>query len=478
MQKTKKFALDVRTTFIASAVSMFLGFVIIVVLGRFLGAGDLGLYQMVFQIYGIAMLFAAVGVPAAITKYVAEFKNDRDTTNAVVSSGIITSLFLGIVFSILLYLSAGIFESIFSMPGLSFLLKILSPVFPFALVGGILLGLLNGNREMKKYGIATVIQSVLMIIISMLLLYLGFGVAGVVTSIVLSSIGTCLYLMRVSRGYFEITLKRYALMTRRMLQFGAQISGTNAINMVNYQADIIMIGYFLTAADVGYYGIAAGISKFFWILPQAIQAITYPATSEYWVTKNHAALQVMIDKSIKYTACSLLPIGLGIGFFAEEIITTVFGEDFIHSVPSLLILIVGTVIFGLSKSVGGSVTGAGRPDLGLKVSGISAITNIVLNVLLIPRYGIAGAAIATMVSLSVNTLVGLALTVKILKVKIDLIWFGKAFAVTLLSVFLFRYLEFINIYLIGIVILSIYTSITYRFLLAKEDRAYFMQLLH
>jgi O-antigen/teichoic acid export membrane protein len=237
-----------------------------------------------------------------------------------------------------------------------------------------------------------------------------------------------------------------------------------------------MIGYFLTAADVGYYGIAAGLSKFFWIIPSAIQTITYPATSEYIGTKNHAALQVMIDKSVKYTACILLPIGLGIGFFAEEIITTVFGGDFIHSVPPLLILIVGTVIFGVSKSVGGSITGAGRPDLGMKVCAISAAINIVLNALLIPYYGITGAAIATMVSLSVNTLAGLFFTVKILNVKIDIEWFGKAFVIALLSVFIFKYLAFINLYLIGITILSLYMCATYLFLLAKEDRAYFMQL--
>jgi len=81
------------------------------------------------------------------------------------------------------------------LPGLSGLLKILSPVFPFALVGGALLGLLNGLREMKKYAAATIIQSVLMVVITVALIYYGFGVAGAVIGVVLASVGYCLFLI-------------------------------------------------------------------------------------------------------------------------------------------------------------------------------------------------------------------------------------------------------------------------------------------
>ena len=81
MQSSKKFAFDVGITLIASVVTLPLGFVITILLGRYLGAGDLGLYGMTSTIYGIAMLFAAIGIPAAMIKYVAEFKEDRTKFN-------------------------------------------------------------------------------------------------------------------------------------------------------------------------------------------------------------------------------------------------------------------------------------------------------------------------------------------------------------------------------------------------------------
>jgi O-antigen/teichoic acid export membrane protein len=119
MQPHKKFAFDVSITFLASVVSLPLGFVITVALGRYLGAGDLGLYRMTSTIYGIGMLVAAIGIPATMIKYVAEFKDDRNKFNQIASSGVITSLFLGIGFIALFYFSSGLFANIFNMPELS-----------------------------------------------------------------------------------------------------------------------------------------------------------------------------------------------------------------------------------------------------------------------------------------------------------------------------------------------------------------------
>jgi O-antigen/teichoic acid export membrane protein len=186
----------------------------------------------------------------------------------------------------------------------------------------------------------------------------------------------------------------------------------------------------------------------------------------------------MIDKSMKYTACVLLPIGLGVGFFAREIITTIFGGGFVHAVLPLQILIVGTVIFGVVKAIGGSTTGAGRPGIALKIVATSATINIVLNILLIPYLGIVGAAIATAISLSVHTLLGLSLTIKILKVKIDFKWFAKLSGATLLAILAFACLGFINVYLVSTIILCIYVLIIAAFLLTNEDRTYFMELIH
>jgi len=480
MQPHKKFAFDVGITFLASVVSLPLGFVITITLGRFLGAGDLGIYRMASTLYGIVMLFAAVGIPATITKYVAEFKNDRIKFNQIVSSGVITSLFLGVGFAVLFYFSSGLFADIFDMHGLSGLIKILSPVFPFALVGGALLGLLNGIREMTKYTVATIIQSVLMVIITVVLIYCGFGVAGAVAGVVLSSVGSSLFLIFVSRNYFKITLIEYLSTTKKMLRFGVQVLAAGSINQINNQLDIILIGFFLISTDIGHYAVAVGLSRFFWLIPLSVQRITYPATSSYWSENNHSALSNMLNKSMKYCTIILVLIGLGVGFFAKDIITTLFKEDFIYAVLPLQILLVGTVIRGsIAQPIGGSLSGIGRPGLTLKIVAIIATINATLDIILIPQIGIVGAAIATTISLSAGAFIGLFLVVKFVHIKFDVKWYLGIIGVALMAIVLFKFgMVFVNQFLLGGVILIGYSILIFRFFLTEEDKDMFKSLTY
>ncbi len=255
--------------------------------------------------------------------------------------------------------------------------------------------------------------------------------------IVISSIGVSAYLIYCCKGRFHLILDEYIQTTKKLTGFGTQMFGANLINMINLQADTVFLGYFLTAADVGYYSAATGLSKFFWVVPQAIQTISYPATSEYWARKDIWGLQKMLDKSMRYTALALIPAGLAIGFFAKEIVTRIYGQGFYQSALPLQLLLIGTVIFGIfCTSIGGSLAGVNRPDLGLKAAGFSAIINIALNIFLIPRYGIIGAAIATAVSLITMALIFYALTIKTLSLKAKIEWMIKIVGIASLAIIL------------------------------------------
>jgi O-antigen/teichoic acid export membrane protein len=473
MSESKKFAFDVSLTFVSSLINMFLGFIITVLLGRYLGAGELGLYGMILTIQAMALVFASIGFPSAILKYVAEYRNDRHKTNMIVSSGIINSIMLGIFFSILLFFSSGIFEDYFNMPGLSSLLKLLSPIFPFALVGAVQLGLLNGLREMKKYATSLIIQSILMMVISVPLIYWGFGAAGAIIGVVLSSIGMNIYLTQVTNAYFNFTFDEYARTTKKMLQFGAKIFAAGSVNIINSRIDLIIIGLYLTSTDIGYYTIAISLSNFFLLIPSSVQKIAFPATSTYWKENNHIALNNMLNKGMKYCTIILVLIGLGLGFFAEYIITIIFQkEDFVSSVLPLQILLIGTVIRGsIATPIGGSLSGIGRPGMDLIPFTIIAIMNITLNIILIPKFGIIGAAIATTISLSAGTFITLYFTTKFISIKIEFYWFLKIIALVLIAVTLFKFgVPFIDQFLLGGAILIGYTILIYHFFITEEDK--------
>jgi stage V sporulation protein B len=479
MQGSKKFAFDFGFIFISSIVNLLFGFVIMVVLGRHLGAGDLGLFRMAGTIYGIATLFSFIGIPSAIIKFVAESIGDRKKLNLIISAGMITSIILGVVSSLLFYFLSGIFESIFNMPGLSDLLKIYSPIFPFAIMNAVLLGILNGLREMKKFAISLIIQSILLLVISVPLIYWGFGAGGAVIGVVLSSVGMWLNLMWISRVYFKFTFDEYVQITKKMLQFGVKVFAAGSINLINNQIDILLIGFYLTSTDLGYYSVAIGLSSFFWMIPLAVQKNTYPATSLYWHQKDHFALNNMLNKSMKYCTVILVLIGLGLGFFSQEIIILLYHkENFISAVLPLQILLIGTVIRGSTyQPIGGSLTGIGRPGIDMKTIAIITIINITLDIILLPRIGIIGAAIATSVSLTVGSLAGIYFIVKYVHMKIDYRWFLNMLGVVIISIVMFNFgKNAVNpLLLVGSILIG-YSIAIFCFFFTKEDKDLFKSL--
>lgn len=478
MHASKKFAFDISITFAASITSVFLNFVVTILLGRYLGAGSLGLYRMTSTIFSLGVLAAGVGIPGTVTKVIAEFKDDKPHFNQVVSSALTISLVFGIVCAAAIYTTSGVLARIFHMPELSSLLRVLSFSFPFALTAGVLLGLLNGLRKMKKHGTARIFQSALMVGITLLLFSFGWGVYGAVCGIVLSSVGYCLLLIWFCRDHLRMTFQNFYTTARELITFGSQILGANAVNLINYRADTLFIGYFLTDAALGQYAVAVALSEFFWLIPNAVQTITYPVTSEYWSRNNLEALHKVIDKSIKYTACILLPIAVGVGVFAENITSLIFGNGFTDAVLPLRILLVGTALQGATiRAVGGSLTAVGRPDISLKLVTISATTNIILNYLLIPQYGIAGAAATTTFSLLLNAVLGLFFIRRILNVKIDIKWMTKLAGITVGALVIFS-LPWAGSPGVTAIILGCYVAAIFLVLTAREDRQYFAELMH
>ena len=66
-----------------------------------------------------------------------------------------------------------------------------------------------------------------------------------------------------------------------LLSFGIRTVIGNSVILINYYADTLMIGYFLTEEAVGVYSVAVILSQFLWLIPDSIQKITYPIISEY-----------------------------------------------------------------------------------------------------------------------------------------------------------------------------------------------------
>jgi stage V sporulation protein B len=472
----KKFTFDVGWTLGSSIIILLLHFFQKPIMARYLGPDGFGLFSMAMVIATTFGLITAFGIDSALVKFVAEHKEDERKVSSLVSSAFITILIIGVIASLILFVFSNTLSNIFNMSSLSLLLKIYALALPFTLIHGILISLFMGLREMRYFAFIRIFGAFLALAFIIALLIIGLGVEGAMLGTVFAMIVAAGVALIIVKRLVHFTFSDYGKNTKMLASFGSRLVGANMIGYIFIYVDTLMIGYFLTSTDVGYYESAASLSRFFWLVPSAIGIVAYPAISEYWAKNDIQAVNKLVEKATKYSACILTFAGMAVIFFAKDIIAFIFTPEFLPAVLPLTMLIIGTVTFGTLMSLGSIFAGVGRPDLTLKVTAIGAVGNALLNAALISPYGIIGAATATTTARILFVIVTVYFLRKVLAIKFDSFWYVKMGTLVGTSAVLFYALSFLNYYLSATIALLLYAIVIINYLLTKEDRDYFLSL--
>jgi len=481
MSEVKKFTFDVGWVFGSSIITLILAFPINIIIGRLLGAEGLGLYAMTMVIYGIAMLFFGFGINAAVVKFVAEHKGDRDKLNQVITNGLLNSFILGFFGIIILYSLSSNIANIFNMQELEGLIKLISFVIPFAIINQLNLGVLNGLRIMRSYSMVIITQSVLMLVSVILLIYLGFGIKGAILGVLFSVFFAFLLSLFFAKKFFNFDFNNYMENTKKLLTFGFPLLSANILNLTNARIDVLLLGYFLTEREIGVYAIATMFLQLMLMIPMAIQKITYPAISYYYGKKNHNAIESMINKCIKYTLIFLLIGGVVLAFLSGDIIRLLFPHrpEFLEGILPLIILLFMAVFRGPTASVGASFTSVGKPEIPLKIETITVLTAVISGIVLIPLFGIVGAASTVAISKLMPLSIYPYLMKRYVGVRIQMRLYGKIiFIGCAISLFILLFKNIINNYILAIIASVLYLILLYLTkVITKEDKAMVQKIL-
>jgi len=402
--KFSKMMRDVQWSFISLATASLSHLLLRIVLGKELGPSGLGLYTLVFTIYIFGMHFAAFGIGVALTKYLAEFDDNLLRIKGFVSCGLFGSIISGSMMGVLMYLLSGIIAiQFFHSPGMVDLLKITAFCFPFIAMQKAVIGALNGLRKMKWFAIVNIAQHVSVMIVSIVLVVLlDMGVRGAVIGFVAPTIVVGALSLILIRKYFSTSLTNISTVLKEVLWFGFYIVLANSIGMINVQIDSLMVGHFMSETDVGYYAVAIIFVEGLRLIPDSVQRITTPTIANYYGKQEYEKIhELMKNSMLKVLAITIL-ISFTLISLGQFLIELLFKEEFLSAYYPLLILLVGYSFYAPVLSISGALAGIGKVALMSKLSFICAVMNTILNILLIPKYGITGAAIATSISLIIT----------------------------------------------------------------------------
>lgn len=189
----------------------------------------------------------------------------------------------------------------------------------------------------------------------------------------------------------RVSLERKVAWTSTALMF----SGVALIHIVNTKFDIMAIGFLMTEVDVGLYAVGVQISQVAAAMLMLNVVIVQPAISRASASGDITEIERQCRESARISLSFALVTWLIVAVLGESLIAIAFGEDYVEVWGALMILIGGQVInssFGLGSVV---LNMRGQERLTLTVTFIAAVANVVLNIALVPRFGLTGAASAT-----------------------------------------------------------------------------------
>ncbi|RQG95374.1 flippase [Natrarchaeobius chitinivorans] len=369
---------------------------------RLLGADGFGEYAFLLSIFAIYMIFVSSGITDGVRKFLAE---DRSTPNwmahvvgfyfrQAVALAVVGAL--GIVLVTQLGFVAVLFGAELTVYFYVLAVLVLSAQFrDYARKTLMGFGLERYSEPLK------VLDKVSFVAIAIPLVYLGFGVVGALAghlfaSAVVATVGLALVHRRISLScVFSRPTDRFP--RTRMLTFNSMSIVLVFLLMSLYHIDIVMLQGFTESEAVGNYRAALTLAEFLWFVPLALQTVYVHSTSELWSQNRRRKITELASRTTRYTFLLTGLMAVGLAALADTAVPLYFGPEAEPAVTPLLLLLPGALGFALARPVLAVSQGEGTLRYPIAATGVAAGINVVLNAVLIPRYGMHGAAVATSV---------------------------------------------------------------------------------
>lgn len=381
------------------AVAM-LGAVMTPILVRILGPEGYGTYATVMSVFALLMIVVSSGVDSGTRKYLAENRDDPDWHDNVFGYYFRIATVLALAASALLLVTAqvGIIDATLGeeYAVFFFLLSIVTIMAQFrAYTHRSLLGLKLEPISEPLF----VAQKVFFFMFAISLAYLGYGVTGVLLGHIIAdaltaSIGFAFLSRHIS---LSTVLKRTPeeFPRRELLNFN-NLSIVYIFLLTSlYHVDVLMLQAYTTEAQVGYYKAALVLAEFLWLAPKAVQSVMIQSASELWHRDRIDQITSLASKATRYTLLLTTLLAIGIAVLSAEFVPRYYGSEFEPTIAPLLLLLPGTVGFAVARPILSVSHARGDMRIMILATGAAATMNLLLNVALIPRFGIEGAAIAT-----------------------------------------------------------------------------------
>jgi len=387
-------------------------------LARFLGVKDYGHLSLALSIVQVAIVLSILGLSEGSARYIpffierGELAEAKSTIRFSLRFVFTMSVVLGVIFFFFL---GTIIRVFFHDQSIRPLLQILVITLPLSVLPILIISIIRAFKAVRyKALVFDIAAKILRIAIFIPFIFLGKALLGAIVAYLAAA------LLPIVHSLFFIRKKllpQYSKLPvvpvgRKLLSFSWPLGLTGVSMFFETRADVLLLGYFLTAEDIGIYTPALVLTKMLTIVAVSFQFIFLPVVSEYSARGNSADLCLLYRTVTKWILALIVPVLSFILLFPKEIITFIYGQQYSGGWLALIFLAVGYSLGSVVSLAGNILVGAGHPKLNLASEVFAGLSSVLLNIVLIPIWGIAGAAIAAGFSFMLRGIAALALVYK------------------------------------------------------------------
>jgi O-antigen/teichoic acid export membrane protein len=388
--------------FLLKAVSAVLGFAFSVVVARVLGAGGSGVYFLAFTVATIAATIGRVGMEQPVVRFIAESVaiDGWGRVRGVYALGMGTCLVVSVALSLLIALnSAWISDNVFNEPALEEPLRLMClAITPFALFT-LQAHALRGLKQIRDAMLVLSVLASLVALVGTSFLASRYGVNGVVVSYVAGAcvaLGFGVWRWRRFLGARPPASRKYDF--RRVMRTSAPLFWVNVCQLLMLRYSTILLGVHESSDQVGIFTIASRTAILMNFILIAFDSIAGPKFAELHKKGDHENLRKLVTNTSRIMGlAALVPLTMIVTF--PKFIMGVFGPEFVGGHLVLVILSIGQFVNVSCGSVGSLLIMTGHERSWRNVVLPSVGVNVLLSMVLIPAFGMVGAAVSLAASL-------------------------------------------------------------------------------
>lgn len=432
--------------FILSVVASLIAYGTKIYLARNLSLPEYGLFFAVFSFISFFFFIREFGLNTALVKYVVDYKEKKEFGN------VRTCLFTSVIFQLftstllilgLIFFSEKISAAYFKSPVSWTIIKILFVYILFSVLFRAIKSVFQAFQKMKLYALVEPTKNILVFLSVVFFFHQGRGLIGVAMAYSLASaILVLLFLPSLFRvlkkvdffsggvgndgrsDQFSSAKPSKSKVAGKLIWFGFPFMLTGFSGRIIGYLDVIILTYFASLSEVGVYNAILPTAMILLFLSRPLSVAIFPIVTELWAKKDLTRISLGISLLYQYMFLAAIPLVISMMVFSDFFLLQVFGEQFLPGVVPFQILLMGVLLIMLAKINNTVLAAIGRPSIVMQVTVLSSALNVILNIVLIPTYGIYGAASATTVSYATLLVLSTRQVLRFLSVKLPYsLWF-------------------------------------------------------